>query len=182
MELQKGTILIDDIDIATVPLPILRSRLTTIPQDPFILPGTVRLNADLKGTYSDDAIRAALIKVGLWPTLAERGGLDAEMVSASSSLLSQGQRQLFCLARAMLQKGKLVLLDEATSNVDGETDATVQRVLRQEFRECTVLTVAHRLETIQDADRIVLLDSGRLVRFGRPNEIFKTERIDDVVP
>jgi ATP-binding cassette, subfamily C (CFTR/MRP), member 1 len=91
--------------------------------------------------------------------------------------LSQGQQQIFCLARAMLRtgKGRILVLDEATSSVDSETDLQMQRLIREEFSECTVLTVAHRLDTIMDSDRVIVLDAGRLVEMGSPEELMKTE-------
>lgn len=150
----------------------IRSRLITIPQDPFILSGSVRLNADPAGTATDKAIILALEKVRLWDILESRGGLDATM---NVNPLSQGQQQIFCLARAMLRtaKGKILVLDEATSSVDSETDLLMQRLIRAEFSDYTVLTVAHRLDTIMDSDRIIVLDAGKLVEMGPPDELLK---------
>lgn len=149
-----------------IPREIIRSRIVTIPQEPFILSGTVRLNADRTSTVNDDTIVTALTKVGLWDILSARGGLDADV---SANPLSQGQQQIFCLARAMLKSNaKILVLDEATSNIDAETDRIMQRIIREEFRDFTVLTVAHRMDTIMDSDRIAVLDGGRLVEFKEP--------------
>jgi ATP-binding cassette subfamily C (CFTR/MRP) protein 1 len=166
-----GTIVIDGLDLRSLPRSTIRSRLITIPQEPFILAGTVRYNLDPSTQATDAHIITALEKVGLWTLLSSRGGLDASM---SDNPLSQGQQQIFCLARAMLRlrdgkgMGKIMVLDEATSNVDGETDALMQKLIREEFSECTILTVAHRLDTIADSDRIAVLDRGNLVEFESP--------------
>jgi len=97
-----------------------------------------------------------------------RGGLDAQM---KAQPLSQGQQQLFCLARAMLRDSRILVLDEATSNVDQETDTLMQRIIRREFAQHTIITVAHRLDTIADADVVAVLSEGRLVEFGKPEEL-----------
>jgi ABC-type multidrug transport system fused ATPase/permease subunit len=169
LDLDSGTITIDGLDLQIIPREIIRSRLVTIPQDPFILSGSVRLNIDPTSSASDDLIITALTKVGLWSILSERGGLDAEM---TANPLSQGQQQIFCLARAMLRTGgKILVLDEATSNVDAETDQLMQRLIREEFAGYTIITVAHRLDTVLDSDRIVVLDSGTIVEVGSPSEL-----------
>jgi ATP-binding cassette, subfamily C (CFTR/MRP), member 1 len=142
--------------------------MIAIPQDPFVLSDSVRVNADPTGEASDNAIISALEKVQLWDNIQIRGGLDAQM---KSQPLSQGQQQLFCLARAMLRKSKILLLDEATSNVDGETDALMQLIIRKEFAQHTIITVAHRLNTISDSDMVAVLHEGKLVEFGPPGEL-----------
>lgn len=168
LDMTSGTILIDGIDLKVVPREIIRSRIVTIPQEPFILSGSVRLNANPTSTATDDSIIASLTKVGLWDILSSRGGLDAEM---TANPLSQGQQQIFCLARALLKpNAKILVLDEATSNVDAETDRIMQRIVREEFKDFTVLTVAHRMDTIMDSDRIAVLDGGRLVEFKEPQK------------
>lgn len=141
-----------------------------MPQDPPHLNGTVRLNADPFGNNQDNDIIDALTKVCLWKVLAERGGLDADLHPGS---LSKGERQLLALARALLQKSTILLLDEGTSSVDGETDRILQGVIRTEFESCTVVTVAHRLETILDSDVIAVMDDGRVVEFGNPQELIQ---------
>jgi ATP-binding cassette subfamily C (CFTR/MRP) protein 1 len=152
---------------------IIRSRIVTIPQDPFMLAGSVRLNADPASLTSDEAIITALTKVGLWDILSSRGGLEADI---TTNPLSHGQQQIFCLARAMLRTGsRILVLDEATSNVDAETDQLMQRLIREEFVGWTILTVAHRLDTILDSDKILVLDGGRVVQFGEPEELLSVE-------
>lgn len=159
-------------DLRTLPRDVIRLRITAIPQEPFILSGSVRLNADPSGTVSDDRIIDALTKIHLWSVIEARGGLEIDLMSRP---LSQGQQQLFCLARALLRKSRVLILDEATSNVDTETDQLMQRVIRQEFKHHTIITVAHRLNTIMDADRVAVLDNGRLVEFGEPRELLERE-------
>ena len=153
-----------------MPREVIRTRMTAIPQDPFVLSDSVRVNADTSGGASDDAIISALKKVQLWDAIQIRGGLDAQM---KSQPLSQGQQQLFCLARAMLRKSKILVLDEATSNVDSETDALMQRVIREVFAQHTIITVAHRINTIFDSDMVAVLHEGKLVEFDSPGELLQ---------
>ena len=172
LELDNGAIIIDNIDLSTLPRESIRSRIVTLPQDPLILAGTVRHNTDPQGNASDDSIISALSCVGLWDALQQRNDLDTDITGGA---LSKGQQQLLALARAVLQmrrdEAKVLILDEPTSNVDVETEATVHRVVREEFASCTVLTVAHRLASIMTSDAIIVLDEGRLVEFGKPDEL-----------
>ncbi|KAM4067250.1 ABC transporter [Hirsutella rhossiliensis] len=166
----SGSVCIDGIDISQISRQQLRSRVTTLPQELVELAGTVRTNLEplgrLKPTVAadDDAMEEALRRVGLWKHVASRGGLDTDLATLG---LSHGQRQLLCLARAVVHNAstgsKVVLVDEATSNLDHETDVRMQAVLSEAFAGCTMLVVAHRLETIQDADVMLELDAGRLV-------------------
>lgn len=174
LDIDSGTIILDGVDLQTVPRSLVRSRIVTIPQDPFLLAGSVRLNADPTGKLPDSTIIAALTKVSLWTILEERGGLDAMM---TTSPLSQGQAQIFCLTRAMLRTGsKILVLDEATSNVDAETDQLMQRLIREEFRSHSIIMVAHRLDTIMDSDKIAVLERGRLVEFDSPEKLLEEGR------
>lgn len=166
--------MIDGQDLQLIPRETIRSRMVTIPQDPFILSGSVRLNADPYSATTDRQIIEALEKVGLWTLLESRGGLDADM---NVNPLSHGQQQIFCLARAILrtEKGKILVLDEATSSVDASTDLLIQKLIREEFSSFTVLTVAHRLDTIMDSDRVMVMEGGRVVEMGSPEELIKSE-------
>lgn len=138
-----------------------------------MLTGSIRYNADPYGTVSDDLIIQVLSRIGLWSLIQERGGLD---IDASKQPLSQGQRQVFCLARAILQKEKKILiLDEATSNVDYETDQLIQKLLREDFASHTVITVAHRLDTILDSDKIGVLESGSLIEYDSPSALLERD-------
>jgi len=170
--MQSGTILIDGVDIQTVPRNLLRERIITICQDPFILNESVRKNMDPISMMSDDQIICALDKVQLWQLISSRGGLDTHM---KEQPLSQGQQQLFSLARAILSSGRILVLDEATSNVDGENDQLMQRVIREEFSGRTIITIAHRIETIEDADLVVVLDAGLVVEIGDPKELLEED-------
>ncbi|OGM41659.1 ATP-binding cassette transporter [Aspergillus bombycis] len=168
-----GSIVIDGIDLATLPPDKVRESLVTISQTPLIMVGcTVRFNLDPTETLSDIDIITALVRVGIWDgLLLERGGLDTEI--NDTLFLSQGEQQLLQLARAMLKiqtsNARILLIDEGTSSVDMETDARVQDLLQQDpFRLCTVLTVAHRVHTLLSYDLIVCLDRGRVVEMDEP--------------
>ncbi|KAI0113784.1 multidrug resistance-like protein [Nemania sp. FL0031] len=166
----SGTILVDGLDISTLDRDSLRSRIITVSQDTFYLPGSVRLNVDPYNSASSDAIETVLRRVGLWDVIVERGGLETKFEDDS---LSHGQRQLFSLARAVLRKAhsRVIVFDEATSSVDAHTDALIRDFLRDEFQEHTVIWIAHRLETILDFDRVIVLDGGRVVEDGNPAEL-----------
>ena len=168
IETSSGTIVIDDIDLSTIPRQEIRTRLNAISQDPYFIAGTIRLNLDPYASRDDAALVAALKKVRLYDTVISNGGLDADLDIES---LSHGQRQLFCLARAMLRKGKIVVLDEATSSVDRKTDELMQQIIREEFKDHTIIAVAHRLDTILDFDRIAVLDRGMLRECDTPSNL-----------
>ena len=187
LELRTGSISIDGKDIAYMPRDILRQRLNVITQEPYwITSESVRFNmdpwyqysADTKlttsitccQTHTDEQLTSALEKCQVWPIILAKGGLNVKM---DADFLSHGQRQLFCLARAILRKSKVVILDEVSASVDVHTDALMQQIIREEFRDCTIISVAHRLDTIVDFDRIVVLDAGRIVELGEPRELMR---------
>lgn len=149
----------------------LRSKISIIPQEPVLFSGTMRYNLDPFDEYTDDKLWNALEEVDLKEVIREMpAGLNMKITEGGSNF-SVGQRQLVCLARAILRENKILVMDEATANVDLETDALIQKTIRHKFAECTVLTIAHRLNTIMDSDRILVMDAGRCVEFGSPYEL-----------
>ncbi|XP_053212744.1 ATP-binding cassette sub-family C member 4-like [Panonychus citri] len=170
----QGNVLIDNIDIQQLGLHDLRKKIS-IPQDPLLFTGTIRSNLDPLSEQSDESIWSTLKAVNLSRTIESMpGGLDA-IVTQGGSNLSLGQRQLLCLIRALLQRNRIMILDEATANMDHQTDSLIQETIRKEFKDCTVLTVAHRLNTIIDMDKIILLDAGQLIEYGEPYLLLKDE-------
>ncbi|KAF2683972.1 P-loop containing nucleoside triphosphate hydrolase protein [Lentithecium fluviatile CBS 122367] len=183
---QEGELLIDDLPTTSVSLPVLRSNIIVLPQEPFFLRGTVRHNLAPWGEeerrlpVSDERMKDALRQVQLWDKLSaaaepQQSALDVSLDNVDS-LLSQGERQLFCLARAILMDGKIVVLDEATSSVDAQTDALMQRILRTAFaNRRTIIAIAHRLDTILDFDRVVVMDAGYITEVGEPGRLLQTQ-------
>lgn len=153
----------------------LRRLIGAIPQTPFLFAGSVRDNLDPLNRHSDEMLWTELKNVQMVDQIKEAGGLSAE-VGEGGGMLSVGERQLLCLARALLQKPKILVLDEATANVDMKTDEMIQRALRTEFRHSTVLVIAHRLNTIIDCDLVLVLDHGRVVEVGSPLELLQKYR------
>ncbi|KNE72664.1 hypothetical protein AMAG_16423 [Allomyces macrogynus ATCC 38327] len=169
IEATSGRITIDGLDIAQLGLQDLRTRLTILPQDPIIFHASVRDNLDPTGANDDAAVWRALDSAGLADFIRElEGQLDAPLTAASMSV---GQSQLLCLARALLRKTKILVLDEATASVDPQTDEIVQKTIRREFAGCTILTIAHRVATVMDYDKILTLDHGKVVEFDSPEAL-----------
>ncbi|PYH42937.1 P-loop containing nucleoside triphosphate hydrolase protein [Aspergillus saccharolyticus JOP 1030-1] len=194
LEAREGKVLIDGLDTAKLTLNSLRSRLAIIPQDPVLFSGTVRFNLDPFDEYTDTELYDALTRVHLIspdgaeapavaagnPTYRPNANIFTSLsapISEGGLNLSQGQRQLLCLARAIVSRPKIMFLDEATSAVDMETDALIQQSIRAEFgrNDTTLLVIAHRLSTIADFDRILVMDAGRAVEFGAPRELLGIE-------
>jgi len=168
-----NAIMIDGVDIGTVGLLTLRSAVSIIPQDPVLFSGTIRQNLDPFGSRSEAQLWTALGQVSLQAfVLSLPGGLDAHVAEYGENL-SSGQRQLVCIARALLRQTKVIVLDEATAAVDNETDALIQTTLRTCFADCTVLTIAHRLNTIMDSDKVMVLDYGHLAEFDTPHNLLQ---------
>ncbi|KAF9359851.1 hypothetical protein BGX26_011228 [Mortierella sp. AD094] len=171
IEAVSGQILVDGRDISKLGLYDVRSRFSIIPQDPVLFAGTIRFNLDPLGTKTDQELWQALSDSYLKDYVSQmEGGLNA-MVLEQGDNFSVGQRQLICLARALLRKTSLLVLDEATAAIDLETDALVQAIIRRQFRDCTILTIAHRINTIMDSDRIMVLDQGRVAEFDSPAKL-----------
>jgi ATP-binding cassette, subfamily C (CFTR/MRP), member 1 len=167
-EIEKGNIVVSGRDLRTVGLHDLRHRISIIPQDPFLVMGTIRQNLDPFGAYNDHQIWEVLEMVNLKNYILNIGGLDA-LVSDSGKNFSAGQRQLVCIARSLLNNVKIFLLDEATSSVDHHTDAVVQKAMRSgKLSDRTIVTIAHRLETVIDSDRILVMDNGTVEAFDSP--------------
>ncbi|KAF9182685.1 hypothetical protein BGZ51_004502 [Haplosporangium sp. Z 767] len=176
IEAAEGSISIDGIDISTLGLHELRSRLTIIPQDPFLFGDSIRSNLDPFNKYTDSEIWAALESASLKNYIASLSEGLSTTIENGGENMSLGQRQLISLARAMLAKGTRILcLDEATAAIDIETDNAIQRALRREFKDCTVLTIAHRINTIMDSDRILVLDNGRVSEFDPPQTLLQNK-------
>ncbi|XP_072850142.2 multidrug resistance-associated protein 1 isoform X1 [Pogona vitticeps] len=169
LEKAGGKIIIDGIDISTIGLHDLRGKLNIIPQDPVLFSGTLQSNLDPLGKYSDLELWDALELCDLKNFVQSLPKKLLHEISEGGENLSAGQRQLVCLARALLRKTKVLILDEATASIDIETDNLVQSTIRKEFHNCTVLTIAHRLHSIMDSDRVLVLDSGRVAEFDTPD-------------
>ncbi|XP_018565523.1 probable multidrug resistance-associated protein lethal(2)03659 isoform X2 [Anoplophora glabripennis] len=172
----EGSIVIDKVDTKDIPLNILRSKISIIPQEPVLFSGTLRKNLDPFDEYNDEVLWNALDEVELKNAVSSlAAGLDSKM-SEGGSNFSVGQRQLLCLARAIIRNNKILVLDEATANVDPHTDGLIQTTIRRKFASCTVLTIAHRLHTIMDSDKVLVMDAGRAVEFDQPYKLLQNPR------
>lgn len=173
VECAGGRVLIDGVDISSITLHQLRTKLTIIPQDPMLFSGSLRMNLDPFAQKSDDELYAVLRKVHLSDAVSAWGrGLDYEIAEKGDNL-SVGQRQLVCIARALIRDSKVIVMDEATANVDKESDRLIQQTVQESFGrgDQTVLCIAHRLETIMDSDKILVLDAGEVVEFDSPDAL-----------
>lgn len=201
MAYNEGLIRIDSIDIASIPLDTLRSSMSIIPQDATLFPGTIRDNLDPFKKHSDDDIWRALDQVLFGKIYLENkmqyllirtnsfavfqvelqaivralpNGLDDDTLGGGRDL-SAGQRSLFCLARAILRKNKILILDEATANLDSSMDNLLQKTIHKHFAHCTVLTIAHRLHSIIDSNRILVMDAGKVVEFDHAHRLLQDD-------
>ena len=172
----EGSLSIDGVDISTVSLQELRSRLGIIPQDAVIFSVTVRFNLDPFDEYTDAEIWNVLDSVDMRGAIMSLPNKLQESVSDGGESFSAGQKQLICIARVLLRKPKILILDEATASVDNDTDSLIQNMVRLRFKDCTILTIAHRLHTVIDSDRIMCLNEGILNEFDSPsNLLMKTD-------
>lgn len=176
VEPYKGAILMDGVDLLTLGLHEVRSRIATIPQDPVLFSGTVRSNLDPFNRASDTELWTALDHVNLKEHVGGlAGGIEARVAEGGENW-SQGSRQLLCVARALLRKPRVLVADEATASVDAQTDALIQQTIRKHFTECTALTIAHRINTILDSDKVLVMDDGRVAEFDNvPNLVARPE-------
>ncbi|KAI9987887.1 hypothetical protein PInf_024142 [Phytophthora infestans] len=167
VELDAGSITIDGVDISKIGLHDLRSNIAITPQDPVLFSGTVRSNLDPFDQFSDDQIWTSVKRASLQKAITS---LD-DVVDEKGSNFSVGECQLLSIARALLKRSKVILMDEATASIDPETDRQIQQSIREEFRDCTTLTIAHRINTILDSDRILVMEKGSVAEFGSPAEL-----------
>jgi ATP-binding cassette subfamily C (CFTR/MRP) protein 1 len=173
---EKSSYQIDGVNCMEMGLKKLRRGLTIIPQEPVLFSSTLRRNLDPFEQYDDEKIHEAL-RLSHLATFVNNElekGLDHEVAEGGTNL-SAGQRQLICLARALLRRTKILVLDEATASVDNETDQLVQDTVRAEFKDCTILAIAHRIETIDDYDKILVLDEGKIIEYDSPSVLKQRE-------
>ncbi|XP_051488019.1 multidrug resistance-associated protein 1 isoform X7 [Apus apus] len=176
-EAAEGEIIIDGINIAKIGLHDLRFKITIIPQDPILFSGSLRMNLDPFDQHSDEDIWRSLELAHLKNFVSSLPDKLNHECAEGGENLSVGQRQLVCLARALLRKSKILVLDEATAAVDLETDKLIQSTIKSQFEECTVLTIAHRLNTIMDYTRVLVLDRGEVVECGSPDQLLQEKGI-----
>ena len=174
LEATEGTIFIDDVDISQIDLKKLRESISIIPQDPTIMEGTLRFNIDPLNKYSDDEIIEAITKVGLTHLLDKEKNFGLEMnISADGTNISVGEKQLVCIVRALLKKSKIIIMDEATAHIDVNTEKIIQESLKDILPESTFLTMAHRIKTILNYDKVLVLDEGNVAEFDTPQNLLK---------
>ena len=173
LEADTGQILIDDVDIASIGLGLLRDIITVIPQDPTLLEGTLRENLDPSGKHDDESMIQCMKNIGM-EYLIKHNGLDFK-IKENGDNLSAGEKQLICLARAMIRKSKIITMDEATSSIDYDTETLIQNAVLSTLKDSTVITIAHRIKTIMDYDRIFVFESGQLIEKGSPRELIENK-------
>ncbi|KAM9424656.1 LOW QUALITY PROTEIN: ATP-binding cassette sub-family C member 3 [Pholidichthys leucotaenia] len=177
LEAAAGEISIDEVKIAEIGLHDLRSKLTIIPQEPVLFSGTLRMNLDPFNSYTDEDVWKALEHSHLHQFVSKQPAKLELECSEGGENLSVGQRQLVCLARALLRKTRILILDEATAAIDLETDDLIQSTIRTQFEDCTVFTIAHRLNTIMDYTRVLVLDKGQIAEFDTPTNLISQKGI-----
>ncbi|KAJ0005574.1 hypothetical protein NQD34_015468 [Periophthalmus magnuspinnatus] len=169
----EGRIMIDGVLTSEIGLHTLRQKMSIIPQDPVLFTGTMRKNLDPFSQHTDEDLWNALQEVQMKVVVEELPSKLETLLSEAGANFSVGQRQLVCLARAILRKNRILIIDEATANVDPRTDSLIQQTIRDKFQECTVLTIAHRLHTIIDCDKILVLDAGRIQEYDEPHVLLQ---------
>jgi ABC-type multidrug transport system fused ATPase/permease subunit len=169
LEAYNGNICIDDMDISQIGLEMLRKNLTIIPQEPTIIEGTLRENVDPSNVYNDQQIINVLNDVGLDDFMKDKT-LDYEIENNGNNI-SIGEKQLICIARALIKKSKIILMDEATANIDYKTETFLQNSINESLKDCTVITIAHRIKTIINYDKILVLSNGEIVEYDSPKNL-----------
>ena len=178
IEAFEGKIMIDDYNIRDIPLKKLRRSISIVPQEPFLLEGTLKTNLDPLNLYTEYEIDEILKNVKLYEMLEhdsingnnKLNGINTEIKEYGNNL-SFGCRQLLCVARAILRKSKIIILDEATSSVDQKTEDIITNAVDTMFKESTVITIAHRINTVKKCDRIIVMNAGEVVETGKPDEL-----------
>eukprot|EP00483_Globobulimina_turgida_P005559 UN05569 len=179
IEPEEGSeIVIDDCDILKLGLNDLRNRLAIIPQDAVLFSGSVRFNLDPFTEYNDNEIWDILKKCELYEFIHNKNDKLDYLVGENGSNFSHGQKQLICIGRALLKKSKILFLDEATSSIDKYTDKLIQKVIRKQFTNTTILCIAHRLQTIIDYDKIMVLSNGDIIEYDTPTNLLNKNRND----
>ncbi|XP_038977801.1 ABC transporter C family member 14-like [Phoenix dactylifera] len=173
VEPSEGQIIIDGVDICTLGLHDLRSRFGIIPQEPVLFEGTIRSNIDPIGKYSDDEIWQALERCQLKDAVASKPDKLDSLVVDNGENWSVGQRQLLCLGRVMLKRSRILFMDEATASVDSQTDGMIQKIIREDFAACTIISIAHRIPTVMDCDRVLVIDAGLAKEFDKPANLIE---------
>ncbi|XP_037475430.1 ABC transporter C family member 4-like [Triticum dicoccoides] len=173
VEPAEGKMIIDGVDLCALGLHDLRSRFGIIPQEPVLFEGTIRSNIDPVGQYSDSEIWLALERCQLKDVVASKAEKLDALVADSGENWSIGQRQLLCLGRVILKQNQILFMEEATASVDSQTDATIQKITREQFSSCTIISIAHRIPTVMDCDRVLVLDAGLVKEFDAPSRLLE---------
>ena len=146
---------------------LLRQKLTYIPQEPILMEGSLKFNIDPFNYYKDEEIIDILKKIGFKYTEDDNKILERH-IDVNGNNISIGEKQLICIARAILKKTKILIMDEATANIDVKTEEKIQKILNDTFKDCTIITIAHRIKTILNYDKILVLENGKIVEFDSP--------------
>jgi ATP-binding cassette, subfamily C (CFTR/MRP), member 1 len=169
----EGTLTIDGQDISQINLQHLRRQITIVPQESLLFSGTLRFNLDPHNKYDDETILFVLEKCRLSGLLEKHNGSLSFEIDGKKNNLSVGEKQMLCLARALLRKSKIMIFDEATSSVDENNEEHLQKVIKEDLKDCTVLTIAHRLSNVKDCDQIIVIDNGQVIECDSPRNLLK---------
>ena len=175
LEATEGRIMIDDVDISSVGLQKLRNNLTIIPQDPALMEGTLRYNIDPLGKSTDSEILNVMEKIGFDYIIKRSNEGLGQGISEGGTNLSVGEKQLICITRAILRKSKIIVMDEATASIDYKTEELIQKAISDLLNDSTFITIAHRIKTILNYDKIITLDNGQIVDFDTPKNLLENK-------